>query len=152
MHRERTQFARRVNRVFTHRADRVAKAVERRGIRATYRLHDHSGARLHHDAEAMLSGADITLARYRETYADHPRLLAKYLAMMSRISLEDGRRWRSARLALEASWHNPRRPHAVRQVVASLLGANGYQAVRRARRRVVTDPGGGDRAGTARCG
>jgi hypothetical protein len=29
-----------VNRVFTHRADRVAKAVERRGIRATYRLHD----------------------------------------------------------------------------------------------------------------
>ena len=41
MHRQRTQFSRRVNRVFTHRADRVAKAVERRGIRATYRLHDH---------------------------------------------------------------------------------------------------------------
>src|SRR5687767_12644760 len=41
MHRERTQLARRVNRVFTHRADRVAKAVERRGIRATYRLHDY---------------------------------------------------------------------------------------------------------------
>jgi ectoine hydroxylase-related dioxygenase (phytanoyl-CoA dioxygenase family) len=30
-----------VNRVLTHRADRVAKAVERRGIRATYELHDH---------------------------------------------------------------------------------------------------------------
>ncbi len=41
MHRQRTQFSRRVNRVFTHRADRVAKAVERRGIRATYKLHDH---------------------------------------------------------------------------------------------------------------
>lgn len=40
MHRQRTQFSRRANRVFTHRADRVAKAVERRGIRATYRLHD----------------------------------------------------------------------------------------------------------------
>ena len=40
MQRERTQFARRVNRVLTHRADRVAKAVERRGIRATYELHD----------------------------------------------------------------------------------------------------------------
>jgi hypothetical protein len=40
MHRERTQFARRVNRVLTHRADRVAKGVERRGIRATYELHD----------------------------------------------------------------------------------------------------------------
>ena len=40
MHRQRTHVARRVNRVFTHRADRVAKAVERRGIRATYRLHD----------------------------------------------------------------------------------------------------------------
>jgi glycosyltransferase involved in cell wall biosynthesis len=115
----------------------------------TYRLHDHSGVRLHRDAEAMLRGADLTLARYRDTYADHPRLLARYLAMMSRISLEDGRRWRSARLALEASWHNPRRPHAVRQVVASLLGANGYHAVRRARRRVVTGRGGEDRAGTA---
>lgn len=40
MHRQRTQFARRMNRVFTHRADRVAKAVERRGIRTTYELHD----------------------------------------------------------------------------------------------------------------
>lgn len=40
MHRQRTQFSRRVNRVFTHRADHIAKAVERRGIRATYRLHD----------------------------------------------------------------------------------------------------------------
>ncbi len=41
MHRQTTTFSRRVNRVFTHRADRVAKAVERRGIRATYELHDH---------------------------------------------------------------------------------------------------------------
>ena len=41
MHRERTQFARRANRLLTHRADRMAKAVERRGIRATYLLHDH---------------------------------------------------------------------------------------------------------------
>jgi hypothetical protein len=40
MHRERTTFSRRVNRVFTHRADRVAKAIERQGIRATYELHD----------------------------------------------------------------------------------------------------------------
>jgi ectoine hydroxylase-related dioxygenase (phytanoyl-CoA dioxygenase family) len=41
MHRQTTTFSRRMNRVFTHRADRVAKAVERRGIRATYELHDH---------------------------------------------------------------------------------------------------------------
>ena len=40
MHRQRTQLSRRVNRVFTHRADPVAKAVERQGIRATYELHD----------------------------------------------------------------------------------------------------------------
>jgi hypothetical protein len=40
MHRRRTKFSRRVNRVFTHRADRVAKALETRGIRATYELHD----------------------------------------------------------------------------------------------------------------
>ncbi len=40
MHRQTTTFSRRVNRVFTHRANRVAKGIERRGIRATYQLHD----------------------------------------------------------------------------------------------------------------
>ena len=40
MHRQRTKFSTRMNRVFTHRADRVAKAIERQGIRATYELHD----------------------------------------------------------------------------------------------------------------
>ena len=40
MHRQHTKFSARMNRVFTHRADRVAKAIERRGIRATYELHD----------------------------------------------------------------------------------------------------------------
>ena len=40
MHRQRTKFSSRVNRVFTHRADRVAKTIERQGIRATYELHD----------------------------------------------------------------------------------------------------------------
>jgi ectoine hydroxylase-related dioxygenase (phytanoyl-CoA dioxygenase family) len=40
MHRRRTKFARRMNRVLTHRADPVSKAIEARGIRATYELHD----------------------------------------------------------------------------------------------------------------
>ncbi len=40
MHRQTTTVSRRMNRVFTPRADRVATAVERRGIRATYELHD----------------------------------------------------------------------------------------------------------------
>ena len=40
MHRQTTTFSSRVNRVFTHRANRVAKAIERQGIRATYELHD----------------------------------------------------------------------------------------------------------------
>jgi hypothetical protein len=40
MHRQRTKFSARVNRVFTHRANGVAKAIERQGIRATYELHD----------------------------------------------------------------------------------------------------------------
>jgi hypothetical protein len=40
MHRRKTKFSQRVNRVFTHRANRVAKALETRGIRATYELHD----------------------------------------------------------------------------------------------------------------
>lgn len=40
MHRQKTKFSRRVNRVFTHRANGVAKALETRGIRATYELHD----------------------------------------------------------------------------------------------------------------
>jgi hypothetical protein len=40
MHRQRTKFSHRVNRVFSSRANGVAKALERRGIRATYELHD----------------------------------------------------------------------------------------------------------------
>jgi Phytanoyl-CoA dioxygenase (PhyH) len=40
VHRQKTKFSHRVNRVFTHRANGVAKALERRGIRATYELHD----------------------------------------------------------------------------------------------------------------
>jgi hypothetical protein len=40
MHRQKTKFSHRVNRVFSHRANGVAKALERRGIRATYELHD----------------------------------------------------------------------------------------------------------------
>jgi len=40
MHRQTTTFSSRVNRVFTHRANRVSKAIERQGIRATYELHD----------------------------------------------------------------------------------------------------------------
>ena len=40
MHRQHTTFSARVNRVFTHRANRVSKAIERQGIRATYELHD----------------------------------------------------------------------------------------------------------------
>ena len=40
MHRQKTQFARRVNRVLPDRVDPYAKALENRGIRATYELHD----------------------------------------------------------------------------------------------------------------
>ena len=40
MHRQHTKFSSRMNRVFTHRANGVAKAIERQGIRATYELHD----------------------------------------------------------------------------------------------------------------
>jgi len=40
VHRRQTKLARRLNRVFTHRADRVGKALERGGIRTTYELHD----------------------------------------------------------------------------------------------------------------
>jgi hypothetical protein len=40
MHRRKTKFSRRMNRVLTHRADPVSKAIETRGIRATYELHD----------------------------------------------------------------------------------------------------------------
>lgn len=40
MHRQTTTFSSRMNRVFTSRANRVSKAIERQGIRATYELHD----------------------------------------------------------------------------------------------------------------
>ena len=40
MHRRKTQLARRLNRVLPSRVDPYAKALENRGIRATYGLHD----------------------------------------------------------------------------------------------------------------
>ena len=40
MHRRKTQFARRLNRVLPGRVDPYAKSLENRGIRATYELHD----------------------------------------------------------------------------------------------------------------
>ncbi len=40
MHRQKTKFTHRVSKVFTSRANGAAKALERRGIRATYELHD----------------------------------------------------------------------------------------------------------------
>ena len=42
MHRRKTQLARRLNRVLPDRVDPYAKAIERRGIRATYELHDRA--------------------------------------------------------------------------------------------------------------
>jgi hypothetical protein len=40
MHRQTTKFTHHVSKVFTSRSNGVAKALERRGIRATYELHD----------------------------------------------------------------------------------------------------------------
>ena len=40
MHRRKTQLARRLNRVLPSRVDPYAKALENRGIRVTYELHD----------------------------------------------------------------------------------------------------------------
>ena len=42
MHRRTATFARRLNRVLPDRVDPIAKALERRGIRATYELHDRA--------------------------------------------------------------------------------------------------------------
>jgi hypothetical protein len=42
VHRRKTQLARRLNRVLPDRVDPYAKAIERRGIRATYVLHDRA--------------------------------------------------------------------------------------------------------------
>jgi hypothetical protein len=54
-----------MNRVLTHRADRVAKAVERRGIRATYELHDRllSNRKSRALYEADRAGLDETQER-----------------------------------------------------------------------------------------
>src|SRR5688572_1144367 len=40
MHRQTTKLSHRINRVFTHRAEPIAKVIERQCIRATYELHD----------------------------------------------------------------------------------------------------------------
>ena len=105
--------------------------------RVTYRLHGHDGPRLHRDAVAMIEGMRTTMARYPEVYARYPQVRAKYLAMMSRLYLENGQHWRGLLMALTALRYDLRRPHALQQVAASLLGRRGYLLVRRVRRKVA---------------
>jgi glycosyltransferase involved in cell wall biosynthesis len=110
--------------------------------RVTYRLHGHDGPRLHRDPVAMIDGMRTTMARYPEIYARYPQVQAKYLAMMSRLYLDNGQHWRGLGMALAALRHDPRRPHALQQVVASLLGRHGYLLVRRVRRKIAFALGG----------
>jgi glycosyltransferase involved in cell wall biosynthesis len=108
----------------------------------TYRLHAHDGPRLHRDPVAMIEGLRTTMARYPEVYARYPQVRAKYLAMMSRLYLEDGQHWRALALAVAALRFDPRRPHALRQVGASLLGRDAYQLARKVKRRIAFALGG----------
>jgi Glycosyl transferase family 2 len=104
--------------------------------RVTYRLHAHDGPRLHRDPVAMIEGMRTTMARYPEVYARYPQVQAKYLAMMSRLYLDDGRRWRALGLAVASLRFDLRRPHALQQVMASLVGRDAYRLIRRVRRRI----------------
>jgi hypothetical protein len=65
MHRQRTKFSHRVNRVFTHRANGVAKALERSGIRATYELHDRVLSNRKSRALYAADGAELNEAQRR---------------------------------------------------------------------------------------
>jgi glycosyltransferase involved in cell wall biosynthesis len=108
----------------------------------TYRLHAHDGPRLHRDPVAMIEGMRTTMARYPEVYARYPQVRAKYMAMMSRLYLEDGHHWRALGLALAALRFDLRRPHALQQVLASLLGRDAYRLVRKVRRKIAFALGG----------
>ena len=111
-------------------------------LEVTYRLHGHDGPRLHRDAEAMISGVRQTMARYPEVFADYPRLRAKYLATISRLYQDDGQWWPSVSSALASLRLDPRRPYAMQQVAASILGRHGYRAARNVRRRLVPSRNG----------
>ena len=104
--------------------------------RVTYRLHAHDGPRLHRDPVAMIEGMRTTMARYPEVYARYPQVRAKYLAMMSRLYLEDGQHLRALGQAVVALRYDPRRPHALQQVLAALMGRDAYRLIRRVRRRI----------------
>lgn len=105
--------------------------------KVTYRLHGHNGPRLHRDAEAMITGARETMARYHDVFANYPQLRAKYLATISRLYLDDGRWWPSVSFALASLRLDPRRPHAMQQLAASILGRDGYRAARNVKQRLV---------------
>jgi glycosyltransferase involved in cell wall biosynthesis len=104
--------------------------------RVTYRLHAHDGPRLHRDPVAMIEGMRTTMARYAEVYARYPQVRAKYLAMISRLYLDDGQQWRALGLAIASLRFDLRRPHALQQVMASLVGRDAYRLIRQVRRRI----------------
>ena len=82
-----------MNRVFTHRADRVAKAIERQGIRATYELHDRL---LSNRTSRGRFGEAPTAARRRSSGASSPTSVEQGYSLRSfRDLFPDAADWRA---------------------------------------------------------
>jgi hypothetical protein len=90
MHRQKTTFSRRVNKVFTHRANGVAKALERRGIRATYELHDRVLS--NRKSRRLYAGDGVHLDEVQERIVDDVR--AQGFSLVSFGDLFSDETWR----------------------------------------------------------
>jgi glycosyltransferase involved in cell wall biosynthesis len=90
--------------------------------RVTYRATDHSGPHLRKDYLALAEGLRTTLVKHRAQFAWNRRLHAWYLAEMSKDYIKAGRWLPAIDCATRSLIRNPRRPHAVRQLIGTLLG------------------------------
>lgn len=88
----------------------------------TYLATAHSGPRLTTNFLACADGINRTLAKYPQQFASSPRLHARYLAEMSKNYLKAGMWLPAVGGATRSLIRNPRRRHALRQWVGSLLG------------------------------
>jgi glycosyltransferase involved in cell wall biosynthesis len=90
--------------------------------RVTYQRTEHGRSRLTRDHLACAEGIRRTLAKHRERFRGHQRLHAWYLAEMSKHYLRAGMWLPAVGSATRSLIRNPRRRHALRQWVGTLLG------------------------------
>lgn len=102
----------------------------------TYQITAHGGPRLSKAILERARGMELTVAKHRATFAQHPRRYAHYLATIGVTYLRGGRWLPAIKATTRSLTVDPRRPRAWLWWLATLAGPWPLELRRRLRRRV----------------